>query len=74
MKDKKAILAFIPWIIFSAGLTTFLYSALIAFVLNIVIARQDLLRGIVLEIGGALFFGAMIILGLFFPHSFMITS
>ena len=65
MNQKKEILQFLPWIIFSAGLTTFLYSALIAFILNIVIAREDLLNGIVLEIGGCLFFAAMILIGLF---------
>ena len=71
MTQKKILLSFLPWIIFSAGLTTFLNGALIAFVLNIVISRKDLFRGIVIEIGGILFFGAMILLGLFFPHSDM---
>src|SRR3990167_4239279 len=71
MTQKKILLSFLPWIIFSAGLTTFLNGALIAFVLNIVISRKDLFRGIVIEIGGVLFFGAMILLGLFFPHSDM---
>lgn len=73
MNAKKQILQFLPWIIFSAGLTTFLYGAIIAFILNIVIARKDLLKGVVLEIGGCLFFGAIILLALFFPHSGITT-
>ncbi len=69
MKSKNNMwLAFLPWIIFSAGITSFLYSAIIAFILNIVISRKDLLHGVVLEIAGALFFAAMIILALLFPH------
>ncbi len=75
MKSKNNIwLAFLPWIIFSAGLTSFVYSAIIAFILTIIISRKDLLRGIVLEIGGALFFAAMIIFGLLFPHGNAFTQ
>ena len=47
MKGKNnIILAFAPWIVFSAGLTSFLNAAIIAFILNMVIARKDLLRGV----------------------------
>lgn len=74
MKKNNIILAFLPWIIFSAGLTSFLYSAIIALILNIFIARKDLLRGVVLEIGGALFFAIMVIVGLLSPHSNMFTQ
>ena len=75
MKNKNNImLAFVPWIVFSAGLTTFLYGAIIAFILNIVISKKDLLRGVVLEIGGALFFAVMIILGLLFPQGNAFTQ
>jgi len=74
MKQKNIIFSFIPWIVFSAGLTSFLNAAISAFVLNIIIARKDLLRGIVLEIGGVLFFGAMIFLGLFLSHADTFTQ
>jgi hypothetical protein len=72
MSQRKEILAFLPWIIFSAGLTSFLYSAIIAFIINIVIARKDLLNGVVLEIGGCLFFAAMILAALLMhqPNTF----
>ena len=75
MKSKNnIILSFAPWIVFSAGLTTFLYSAIIALILNIVISKKDLLRGVVLEVGGALFFALMVIVGLWFPHGNAFTQ
>lgn len=72
MNQRKEILAFLPWIIFSAGLTSFLYSAIIAFILNIVIAKEDLLKGVVLDIGGCLFFAVMFLSALFMhqPNTF----
>lgn len=72
MNQKKEILAFVPWIIFSAGLTSFLYSAIIALLVNIFIAREDLLKGVVLEIGGCLFFAIMIVIALLLhqPNTF----
>ena len=64
MSQKKEILAFFPWIIFSAGFTSFLYSGIIALIINVAISREDLLKGVVLEIGGCLFFAIMILIGL----------
>lgn len=57
---------------FSARLTTFLYSAIMAFIVNMVIAREDLLKGVVLEIGGCFFFAVMIVIALLMhqPNTF----
>ncbi len=66
MKNRSIILTFVPWILFSIlpPYTGFTWAASIALILNIVFARKDLLEGVVLEIGGALFFAAMVVVGL----------
>jgi hypothetical protein len=61
-ESKKLILTFVPWIIFSARPISFLWAAIIALIVNIIISFKDLREGIVLEIGGCLFFSAMIII------------
>ncbi|MCH9644847.1 MAG: hypothetical protein K0U23_08345, partial [Gammaproteobacteria bacterium] len=52
----------------SSSGTDFLSGAIIALILNIVIARGALLKGAVLEVGGCIFFTAMAILGLSLHH------
>ena len=66
MKQQSIALTFIPWIVLScsSGKADFLTGAIIALALNIVIARKMLLRGVVLELGGTIFFAAMIFVGL----------
>lgn len=76
MKGQKIILSFVPWIVFSTsiGYSSFLSGAVIALILNIVIARDALLRGVVLEIGGTIFFASMVILGFFLHHGDIFTQ
>lgn len=67
MKKHNIILTFIPWIVLSTsnGYANFLTGAIIALILNIIIARDYLLKGVILEIGGTIFFGLMVLAGLF---------
>ncbi len=76
MKQQNMILSFIPWIVFSssAGFSDFLSSAFIALVLNIIFARNMLLKGFILELGGVVFFSAMVIMGLFLHHGNTFTQ
>lgn len=74
MKPRSPLIMFLPWIVFSClPNNQFVTGASIALVLSVVLSWRLLLRGNVMELGGSLFFLAMMVIGLCYPHGNDIT-